>query len=248
MAFEEAIRFKRDGWIVEEKFDGIRASVSFLRYPERYPEATGRIFADGRMKLLRNQDVVEGWHRRLAGCVFDGELLPSGQYHIFDLLVFKGDACFSAPLSERKALLHTIADWLPDHASLVRSFSSVSEMPTFEEGVVWKRLGAPYGHDWFKAKRQVTVDCQVACVLANGVALTVGREKIVGCPGSVKAGDIIECVAFKVFASGALRNGRFLRARPDKGCAPFNLTALSERAPDDYAGPDAVAEGGERSL
>ncbi len=212
MDLSEAISFRRDGWIVEEKFDGIRCVVNLCGSPM----ATGRIFSEGRMKPLRSQTVAQGWHPRLAGTVFDGELLADGGFHVFDLLVFDGQDLRQRPLRERKRWLNSVADWVPGHASTVRSFPDVSAMGSFGEGVVWKRLGAPYGHDWFKAKRRVTVDCVVARVWPNGVAETVGRGKIVDCPPDLKAGQIVECIALKVFASGALRNGWFLRLRDDK--------------------------------
>jgi ATP-dependent DNA ligase len=215
MDFDAACYWRQAGWCVEEKLDGVRCLVSV---GETRTVATGRTQDDnGACLPLQKQDVARGWHAKLAGSVLDGELMSDGTFHVFDLPFHLGDDVRGRPLSERKALLHQAQEWLPSHVRLVKSFASVAELGfAFDEGVVWKRLASKYGERWFKAKRTTTVDCYVLKLRGGRVAETLGHGLVQGVPDEVQVGDVIECVAFKVFKSGALRNGRFLRVHKEK--------------------------------
>jgi hypothetical protein len=215
MALEEALSFRRDGWIVEEKYDGVRAVVNLLRQPI----ATGRIFRAGRMQPLRNKGGTS-WYRAAAGCVFDG---GDGRWHFphFDLLALPGGRA-SASLwpQATAALLGGLA--APRAAALVYQRRRY---------VILRGLSgngsALYGYD-LKAKRVVTVDCVVVRVWPNGVAEVARRGKVTGCPADIRPGDIIYCVAFKVFPSGSLRNGKFVRLRSDKDSAKLWILDTSD--------------------
>lgn len=213
MDFDQGVYWQSDGWIVEEKKDGIRCLVHVG--PESV--ATGRRVSDsGRFLELTRQDVAADWHGRLTGCTFDGELMADGSYWIFDLVQFEGVDIRRERLHQRKAMLRSLSDWLPDHARVLPWFANVRELGDFDEGVVWKPLCGRYGEDWLKAKRTVTVDVKLVSYLGNGVGETENNGKVRGVPDNIPSGTLIECVAYGVHDSGKLKSGKFLRVRTDK--------------------------------
>jgi len=210
---EFAMNFRDAGYIVEEKMDGRRA---ILRCG-KVPSVTGKRWEKNNLaQLARSSSIRIPTHSEIDGCVFDGELMSDGTYWIFDMLSNRGRVISDFRLSERKAMLATVAEFLPANFKIVRSFESVFHMHGFGEGVVIKELASKYGRGWFKAKRVETIDCIVTRILDSGVAETDGRGKIVGVPEIVKTGDCVEVEAFAVFPSGKLRNGKFVRTRDDK--------------------------------
>lgn len=210
---EVAMNWRQQGFVVEEKLDGIRAVVTV----SNTIIVTGRRWQNGRLAPLTRAEHVSNqhFHSVLEGCSFDGELMGD-TLHVFDLPIFSGEDTRPLPLARRKALLNSLADFLPANFKIVRSYNSVGEMGGFGEGLVWKDLSSKYGFGWFKSKRVETVDVRVTRLLEQGVAETEGHGKVVGVPPFIKPGDVIECEAFKVFDSGKLRNGRFVRTRDDK--------------------------------
>jgi ATP-dependent DNA ligase len=118
-------------------------------------------------------------------------------------------------LTTRKRALSSLSEFFPETIEIVRMVS-LSELDSVIEGVVLKRPSARYGFGWIKAKRKETHDLIVSRMLPNGVAEASTGGKVVGVPDWVKPGDLIEVEAFKKFASGKLRNGRFVRVRTDK--------------------------------
>jgi len=196
MDFDVGVYWQGDGWIVEEKMDGIRCMV----HVGHDSIATGRrVNEAGRIQPLANQDVASGWAEELIGCVFDGELMADGTFWIFDLVRDRGD------------------DMLPAHAKILPSYNNVRELGSFDEGIVWKDLSAKYvSREWIKAKRTVTVDVQVLAYEGGGVALTVGNGRVQGVPEDITPGTLIECTSYGVWPSGKLKSGRFMRVRTDK--------------------------------
>lgn len=214
MDFDVGCYFQQDGWVVEEKMDGIRCVLEL----GRNAVATGRRTNDwGRILPLAKQDVSRGWHRHLDGCVFDGELMADGRYFIWDILVDRHDNMRHMPLRQRKASLRALADWMPDHAVILPWFNTVRELGDFAEGVVWKHLDGDYrDYAWAKAKRTLTVDVTVVAYEGGGVALTVDHGRVQGVPADIQPGMMLECVAYGQWPSGKLKSGRFLRVRTDK--------------------------------
>lgn len=217
MDLATAVRWSDPGYIVEEKFDGSRAVVWVDANGVR---VTGRREGpDGMaMPMVHHRGLPDaGWAGELSGCIFDGELMENGSYIVFDCMSIRGQDIRRLPFRERRAALESLADWMPEQASIIRQFRTVSEMGDFGEGVVWKSLKARYGFGFYKARRVVTHDVMVHRVVGNGVVETLGRGKVCGCPDGLKMGDIIEVIAFREFVrTGSLRNGRFLRVRDDK--------------------------------
>jgi ATP-dependent DNA ligase len=214
MDFDVGVYWQGEGWIVEEKKDGIRCMV----HVGHESVATGRrVDEAGRIQPLMRQEVAQGWAEELIGCVFDGELMEDGTYWIFDIVRDRGDDIRRQPLMARKAALRSLADWLPAHAKILPSFNNVRELGDFDEGIVWKDLSAKYvSNEWIKAKRTVTVDVQVLAYEGGGVALTVGNGRVQGVPEDITPGTMIECTSYGVWPSGKLKTGRFMRVRLDK--------------------------------
>lgn len=89
------------------------------------------------------------------------------------------------------------------------------------EGVVAKRLSAPYGDTWWKCKRIETEENIVAELhpRKSSVCLTQhGRDcgwLTINC-GSSAVGDVVEVRFHSRHLSGKLREPGFVRSRPDK--------------------------------
>ena len=210
---DDALEFQHPDFIAEEKFDGVRAVV----HVEEQVRVTGRrIGADGQVLPLRLHHPLPAFHAMLLGCVLDSELMADGTFHVFDLLRHHGQDTRPLPLRERKARLASLSDYMPAAVRLVASYACPAAIPSFREGIVIKDLRSRYGHGWWKAKRIETHDVRLLRVGDNGVAETEGRGKVQGVPPGIQAGDMIEVRAFALFASGKLRNGRFMRVRADK--------------------------------
>jgi hypothetical protein len=214
MDFDVGCYWQGEGWVVEEKMDGVRCLV----HVGEHTIATGRrVDGDGVPQPLMRQDVAQGWHPALHGSVFDGELMPDGTYWIFDLPVDRGQDIRRCPLLERKGRLQRLCEWMPAHAKVLPYFPTVRQLGGFEEGVVWKDLSAKYvSNEWLKAKRTETVDVIVEASEGGGVCLTRHNGRIQGCPPDITPGTMLEAVCYGVWPSGKLKSGRFLRVRNDK--------------------------------
>ena len=210
---EFAMNFRDSSFIVEEKMDGRRAILEC----GKVASVTGKRWAGNKLAQLTKADAIRiETHPEIHEFVFDGELMKDGTFWIFDMLSNRGRVISDFKLSERKAMLATVSEFLPANFKIVRSFNSVAELGAFGEGVVIKDKGSKYGRGWFKAKRVETIDCVIVRVLESGVAETERHGKIVGVPDSIKAGDCVEVESFAVFPSGKLRSGKFVRTRDDK--------------------------------
>jgi ATP-dependent DNA ligase len=209
---ERASAFNEPGFIFEEKLDGIRVIVTACAGPNRVTGFNGEITKQHAAYLR-----VAQFPDHCLGCVFDGELMPSGEYYIFDMLAGDGVDLRTRPLSERKGRLSAVCYGLPEFVYLHRWHTSFAGVGEFGEGVVVKDLRAPYGRGWWKAKRIETDDVAVVSVdVEKQSAEVLGGGRVSGVPGFVQPGDVIEVEFFKRFESGKLRNGRFVRLRDDK--------------------------------
>jgi len=139
-------------WLCELKADGCRALLS-----------AGQL--QGRALRYRLPGELPA---ALAGCTLDGELVAS-TYYAFDLLEANGQDMRRLPLRERRAALLALQPLFPDWLQLIptaRPGQSGSEylaevLSRGCEGICAKQLSAPYGCQWFKAKRMETFDVVV---------------------------------------------------------------------------------------
>lgn len=210
--------FSEPDFIFEEKHDGIRAVCHVEQGGNR---VTGlRFNDDGTLAEISKPQAAQLRASRfedLADSMFDGELMADGRYLVFDCVALRGEDLRGFDLQTRKNVLLRAAAGFPDGVSVVRWYETFEDVGEFEEGVVVKDLHARYGYGWWKAKRVHTDDVLVESVNRdNGVATVRGAGCVSGVPEHVVPGDCIEVEFFKRFASGKLRNGRFVRLRDDK--------------------------------
>jgi bifunctional non-homologous end joining protein LigD len=152
-------RFTADGWTFERKFDGIRLLAfkngdeirhfSRTRQPQDMPAVAAAIAA------LPVHDVV-----------LDGEMAwdRGSAVHVFDILWLDGRNLMPLPLRERRALLAALPLRAPLHQVEPLDDAEPWARACAEgwEGVIAKRLDAPYEHkrskQWLKMKCELTKD------------------------------------------------------------------------------------------
>jgi ATP-dependent DNA ligase len=152
-------RFAHPDWLFERKFDGIRL-LAFKR------GSSVRLLS--RNKLPQNDrcpSIVAAVAALPYDVILDGEL--TGGYHVFDILWHDDQLVTQLPLIERRALLRS----LPLEPPLHRVAQLVDERPwetacnSGWEGVIAKRLDAPYQHRrsplWLKMKCEITEELVV---------------------------------------------------------------------------------------
>ena len=185
------------GWRYEEKMDGVWEVSSFK--------------FEG-----RSEDIL---------C---GERMRDGRFFAFDILQFMGMDTRPLPLIERVALLDSLVDRKSHIVNILRPACGQggefleAVLSRGGEGVVAKRLDAPYGDAWHKCKRVQTFDLVVVEKVWPSIRLATAQGEDRGwCAAraayaDIKPGDIVEIAAYAVTANGKLREPRFVRIRPDK--------------------------------
>src|ERR1022692_283265 len=89
-----------------------------------------------------------------------GELMRGGQFFAFDVLNYNGQDLRSLPLSERLMVLDGMN--LPRPATGCGGVFLGAVLSRGGEGVIAKRLDAPWGVPWYKCKRCMVYYCRVA--------------------------------------------------------------------------------------
>lgn len=221
VALADAMRWQASpDWLYELKADGKRALLSAgqlrgraLRYP-----LPGELPA------------------ALSGCALDGELVGK-TFFAFDVTEANGQDLRPLPLRERRAALLALQPLFPDwiHAiPTARPGQSGSEylaavLQAGFEGCVAKQLSAPYGCQWFKAKRLETFDVVVISPAtftrsvsvgqySDGALVDCGKVSVfsLGTLDNLRAGDVLEIAAQGRTIKGKFREPRFLKVRTDK--------------------------------
>ncbi len=191
----DGLRWKGGGgWRYEEKMDGVWAVKSFF-----------------------------------DGSIIAGEQMKDGRFFAFDLLFLAGFDYRFMPLSKRLQALDDLQkDALVCHLTIQRpETGSGGEFLEYVlsnggEGVVAKRLDAPYGEPWFKCKRVETFDLLVTDKVCPSIRLATieGEDRGWCCARAafddVRIGQIVEVAAFSLTSKGKLREPRFIRIRHDK--------------------------------
>ena len=145
----------------------------------------------------------------------DGELCGA-TYYAFDLLERNGEDLRRLPLRERKAALLVLQplfpDWIRPIATARPGEAGGEYLATVlrggGEGCVAKRLSAPYGYGWHKAKRRETFDVVVTTKAPGKLSLGVAQyrdDQLVPCGNvavlnqttfaELQAGDVLELTA-----------------------------------------------------
>ncbi len=186
-----------------------------------------------------------GWHlsekadgicvrREFAGCSVWGDSMRDGRLMVWDLDRAFGADVRRLPWTERRAALDHLFARLPKKFNWHRCATGAGAefieavLANGGEGVVAKPIDGKFGVDWVKVKRCETYDCIVTEKHPSKLSLHLALDGADAgwCPclkqsnfDSVRAGDIVEIVAFGLHVSGKFREPRFLRVRHDKRVA-----------------------------
>jgi bifunctional non-homologous end joining protein LigD len=164
---------KYDGYRTQARIDGGKVQLltrTGLDWTKRFPNVTAALKQLGlSAALIDGEIVVEDEAGIPSFNLLQADLQDAGRtdrfrYYMFDLLYCEGFDLTKAGLGDRKALLHAIAETLPDGGVLRYSEHLDQDGPTmFEhasrlglEGIVSKRVDLPYragrGDHWLKTK------------------------------------------------------------------------------------------------
>lgn len=214
LPYDEAILLDvRPEWIVEEKMPGVRAICEFGRFISKH----GPLPSPADVPLSLRSHCLDG-------------VLDTGVFHMFDLPVFQGRDIRRRPLHERRALLRSIP--VPAWFRPVPSGKNIGEFLEAVErdggqGVILKSLKQPYGAaEWIKVvpiekENVVIVEChereRSARVgqFAEGKLLTRGMVFLGSLYNEAWPGQVIEVTVNGRHPTGAFRQARFVRFRPE---------------------------------
>lgn len=221
VALADALRWQASpDWTFETKLDGCRARL-----------ASGEL--QGRARCYPLPGPLPA---ALAGCILDGELVAS-TYFAFDVLEADGQNLRKRPLRERRAVLLALLPLCPAWIRLVPSAPRgmaggeylAEVLRRGGEGICAKRISAPYGREWFKAKRRETFDVVVASKSPDKLSVAVAQYdngQLVPCGrvavlspwhfNRIHAGAVLELTAQGRTKHGAFREPAFVRTRTDK--------------------------------
>jgi bifunctional non-homologous end joining protein LigD len=158
-------RFKSPEWIFERKLDGIRL-LAFKRgkdvqlYSRNRLPQSNPMLADAIATLPVKDVILDGEVTGVWGppTMREADQAPRMSYHVFDLLWLNGRDLMDLPLSERRAELSKLPLRRP-----LQPVDALDDPEPWEracregwEGVIAKRLDAPYEHrrspHWLKMK------------------------------------------------------------------------------------------------
>lgn len=154
-----------------------------------------------------------------------GEQMKDGDFWAFDCVQFGDDYLWGEPFQYR---FYKLQQFAPLGLKIVPSGFGPEFLEAVlargGEGVVIADLDAPYGTGLTKCKRFETHDLIITEKHAYKSSIHLGSaagEDFGWCPckaafDSVRVGDVVEIEAFGRYASGKLREPRFIRLRPDK--------------------------------
>lgn len=164
-----AERFEDPGWTFERKLDGIRVlafkrgrrvelwSRNRLSLTERYPAVVEALAALPMREAILDGEATGAWGRQ-----------GRADYHVFDVLWLDGRSVTGASLVERRRLLDRFDFALP----VARLRPLTGAEPWLQacrkgwEGVIAKRLDAPYEHR--RSKHWLKMKCEASQELVVG--------------------------------------------------------------------------------
>lgn len=180
----------------------------------------------------RYEEKMDGvWHvKEIQGAVLVGELMKSGEFYAFDMVELMDEDIRHLPLRTRLQYLDRGYSRLGQNAFLRPASGHGAEfleavLARGGEGVVAKELDAPFGSEWFKCKRIITLDLIVTEKALDGRS-SIRLSELNGedrgwCPcraeyDNICVGEIVEVAAYGLTSKGKLREPRFVKRRPDK--------------------------------
>lgn len=225
-----------DGWALEQKLDGIRCIVTAS---DGRVDFTGHAGNPLRSGMKHHAPIAA----ELAGMSFtlDGELMPSGELWVFDMLTCADNDLRGESFATRRSVL-ALLDGAFENIHVVPSATTADDKRTLwnkvrainGEGVVAKRLTGVYStggrtRDVLKIKVTKTIDVIIigfggetdSAVLGlhdgAGNLVEIGKCSLIG-KAAVEIGDVIEVQYLYVVdtATPRLVQGRMMRVRADK--------------------------------
>jgi hypothetical protein len=181
-----------------------------------------------------------GWHlsekmdgvfavREFAGSIVTGESMRDGRFFPFDIPIAFGQDVRRLPWTEREAALSEVFSRLNPKLNWHRCATGAggefieAVLVNGGEGVVGKPMAAPFGVSWLKVKRSETYDCTVTerNIARGSIRLALNGEDCGWVTAraafdQIRAGDVVEIIAYGRHASGKFREARFQRIRKDK--------------------------------
>jgi hypothetical protein len=157
-----------------------------------------------------------------------GELMRGGQFFAFDIITCNGQDLRPLPLSERLTILDGMN--LPRPAVGSGGAFLALVIGLGGEGVVRKRLDAPWGTPWEKCKRSQVFYCRVAdldqwtgsAILADSVTGEPrGRVALHSRFDRVRVGSVLKLEAYGLTVKGLLREARLDRDAPGSWLVSF---------------------------
>jgi len=231
-----------DSWVMEQKFDGDRFLVCFDGPDSvRTFSRRGTETAVPRIKTARHTldlSPIKGNHDLT---IFDGEIMPEGVFHVFDVLSFRGTEVLDWTLEARRAILERTVAQLQDRGfHLVPQYHGGDKAPFLAEitaanleGVMFKRLGSKYkmdhrSKDWLKHKLYKSCSVIITELCREGkpesvtVCLYDGHE-VSGCKIPIRyqeelgiqVGDVIDVKYLSVTKDWKITQPTFLKKRTD---------------------------------
>lgn len=236
-------------YLISQKIDG-RRLVAGVR--DRKPFAYNR--SGDSLTLPPHLDEI--LKRRFPGSwLFDGELIEK-DYYIFDVLEFPGGKLTNNPYSERLQLIESILSegqipllhYVPSYGLNKHQFFERCQRDNYE-GVVFKRINAPYSpgrtKSQLKFKFTHTVDCVVLATrsddkdnltlgLDDGTKMVeVGRvSALTGDGGKVTIGDVVEVTCLYVTEDDKLYQPTKPKLRQDKYPDECDILQLEDCRPN----------------
>lgn len=246
----------KDGWSLEEKFDGERLVVKVYRHHldgSTVVRGFNRKGAEVRLPTFLKRGFSKFKPQPRSPFIFDGEYLDH-EYVIFDIIRAPGLPT-SSPLAVRQALLMGMDDRFGD-GIYVSPVAITEEDKTLllkevvkdhGEGVVAKRIDTPYTSgktaNWLKFKFTKTADVFVTEVDRKGkeLAVSIGLLDTDGTVidagglkipndmiGAFKLGDVVEVKYLYSTDNNKLYQPIFIRRRTDKAKNECSVTQLKE--------------------
>ena len=178
----------------------------------------------------RYEEKLDGhWHvEELPHATVVGELMRGGQFYAFDILNCEGQDLRCLPLCERLPILDTMNLPRPAVGSGGAFLGEV--LARNGEGVVRKRLDAPWGVPWEKCKRSQVFYCRVidldkwrgSAILADqNTGERRGRLALRSRFELVRIGSVLKVEAYGLTAKGLLREARLDKDSPGSGLISY---------------------------
>lgn len=246
-------------WALEEKFDGDRLLIHFIDSDTvRAYSRQGNEVVVPRIKTARSVLEFKPLPKNNGVTILDGEVMPDGTFHLFDIPLLLGQEIKNLPYSKRRDILtKTFSAIRQPGFVLVESITdpklkrqkAVEIHAAGGEGVMFKSLTSTYRFDhrsneWLKWKFYKTASVIIMEMQREGKdeAVTIGVfkdgniQEISGCKipwryqqeFGITAGDVIEVRYLNFTKDDKLIQPVFLKKRNDVNSKECTIETLTQ--------------------